>query len=390
MNVIRFSDLCANGSAKDKRVFIRADLNVPQDKQGNITEDTRIRASVPAIKAAVAAGAKVMVTSHLGRPTEGEFKPEDSLAPVARRLSELLGRDVPLLANWVDGVQVAPGQVVLLENCRLNVGEKKNKEELARKIARWDPELSITALRFSNVMVESDYADFPSFTAETRKWNLWGYIDARDGAQAVRLAHERRPDLILMDVEMPQMDGFAACRLLKANPATRPIPVIFLSALDEPDERVAGLAMGGVDFVAKPYHPAEVFARVRIHLELAGLRRSAVPTVPATPHDPEEVVAAAAMRLIDDNLGAPLTLAGIARALGTYEKRLSQAFRRHAGMTVFGYLGEARIRRGRQLLADANFVYRAAIELGHPDSNATLPQGLGFWLQRRKFEPATR
>jgi phosphoglycerate kinase len=134
MNVIRFSDLCANGSAKGKRVFIRADLNVPQDDAGNITEDTRVRASVPAIEMALKAGAAVMVTSHLGRPTEGEFKPADSLAPVAKRLGELLGRDVPLVANWVDGVKLEPGQVVLLENCRVNKGEKKNNDELARKL----------------------------------------------------------------------------------------------------------------------------------------------------------------------------------------------------------------------------------------------------------------
>ncbi|MFM7025334.1 MAG: phosphoglycerate kinase, partial [Limnohabitans sp.] len=135
MKVIRFSDLCAQGQAAGKRVFIRADLNVPQDDAGHITEDTRIRASVPCIEMALKAGAAVMVTSHLGRPTEGEFKPEDSLAPVARRLGELLGREVPLVANWVDGVQVAPGQVVLLENCRVNKGEKKCNEELSRKMA---------------------------------------------------------------------------------------------------------------------------------------------------------------------------------------------------------------------------------------------------------------
>ncbi|MFC7435186.1 phosphoglycerate kinase [Hydrogenophaga bisanensis] len=136
MKFIRFSDLCANGQAKGKRVFIRADLNVPQDDAGNITEDTRIRASVPAIQMALDAGAAVMVTSHLGRPTEGEFKPEDSLAPVAKRLGELLGREVRLVANWVDGVEVAPGELVLLENCRLNVGEKKNKPELAAKLGQ--------------------------------------------------------------------------------------------------------------------------------------------------------------------------------------------------------------------------------------------------------------
>lgn len=134
MNILRFSDLCAQGKARNQRVFIRADLNVPQDDAGNITEDTRIRASIPAVRMALDAGAAVMVTSHLGRPTEGEFKPEDSLAPVAQRMAELLGREVPLVANWVDGVQVAPGQIVLLENCRLNVGEKKTKRSWH---ARW-------------------------------------------------------------------------------------------------------------------------------------------------------------------------------------------------------------------------------------------------------------
>ncbi len=135
MNVIRFTDLIASGQVAGKRVFIRADLNVPLDDAGRITEDTRIRASVPCIQMALKAGAAVMVTSHLGRPTEGEFKPADSLGPVARRLGELLGRDVPVLTNWVDGVAVQPGQLVMLENCRVNKGEKKNSEELSRKLA---------------------------------------------------------------------------------------------------------------------------------------------------------------------------------------------------------------------------------------------------------------
>ena len=135
MKVIRFTDLVETGQVKGQRVFIRADLNVPQDDAGQITEDTRIRASVPCIRLALDAGAAVMVTSHLGRPTEGEFKPADTLAPVATRLAQLLGCDVPLVANWVDGVVVAPGQVVMLENCRVNVGEKKNSEALSRKLA---------------------------------------------------------------------------------------------------------------------------------------------------------------------------------------------------------------------------------------------------------------
>ncbi len=136
MNFIRFSDLCAQGRVQGQRVFIRADLNVPQDDAGQITEDTRIRASLACIRLALDAGAAVMVTSHLGRPTEGQFKPEDSLAPVAARLGELLGRPVPLVSHWLNGVEVQPGQMVLLENCRLNPGEKKNNTELAQKMAR--------------------------------------------------------------------------------------------------------------------------------------------------------------------------------------------------------------------------------------------------------------
>ena len=136
LNILRLSDLIAAGKLKGQRVFIRADLNVPLDDAGHITEDTRIRASLPAIRQCLEAGAAVMVTSHLGRPTEGEFKPEDSLAPVAARMAELLGRPVRLQADWVDGVAIEPGELVLLENCRLNKGEKKNKPELAQKMAQ--------------------------------------------------------------------------------------------------------------------------------------------------------------------------------------------------------------------------------------------------------------
>ena len=135
-NVKRLSDLVTTGQLQGKRVLIRADLNVPQDETGKITEETRIRASMPAIQMCLDAGAAVMVTSHLGRPTEGQFRPEDSLAPVARRIAELLNRKVALISGWVDGgFEVKLGELVLLENCRLNVGEKKNSEVLAKKIA---------------------------------------------------------------------------------------------------------------------------------------------------------------------------------------------------------------------------------------------------------------
>jgi phosphoglycerate kinase len=141
MNVLRFDQVITSGFARGKRVFIRADLNVPQASDGRITEDTRIRASVPCIRMALDAGAAVMVTSHLGRPTEGVCNATDSLAPVAKRLGELLGMEVPLVSHWVQSadaaaqVAVQPGQVVVLENCRCNVGEKKNDERLSRAMA---------------------------------------------------------------------------------------------------------------------------------------------------------------------------------------------------------------------------------------------------------------
>lgn len=133
MNFKRLSDLELSG----KRVFIRADLNVPLDGDGKISEDSRIRASLPGIKLALERGAAVMVTSHLGRPTEGEVRSQDSLAPIAARMGELLGCEVRLIQDWVDGgFTLAAGQVVLLENCRCNPGEKKNDAALAAKMAK--------------------------------------------------------------------------------------------------------------------------------------------------------------------------------------------------------------------------------------------------------------
>jgi DNA-binding response OmpR family regulator len=186
---------------------------------------------------------------------------------------------------------------------------------------------------------------------------------ALDGQQGYQRALATVPDLILLDVRMPNMDGFSACRLLKANPATERIPVIFLTAMDEPDDRVAGLVLGGVDYVSKPYTPAEVFARVRIHLDLARHAREAgggavglgdAPAGTPSRHNPGDVLVAAAMRLIGEHLAAALTLVDIARRVGTYEKRLSQVFRQRTGMTVFAYIGEERITRSRQLLSDTD------------------------------------
>ena len=189
MQILRFSDLCAQGKARGKRVFIRADLNVPLDGQGGITEDTRIRASVPCIQMALDAGAAVMVTSHLGRPVEGEFKPEDSLAGVAERLAQLLGRPVPLRSNWVDGVDVAPGEVVLLENCRVNVGEKKNSDALGRKLAALCDIFVNDAFGTAHRAEATTYGIAQYAPIACAGPLLWAEIDALGKA----LAHPQRP-----------------------------------------------------------------------------------------------------------------------------------------------------------------------------------------------------
>jgi phosphoglycerate kinase len=132
MKLLTLNDVSLNGA----RVLIRSDLNVPFNEQRQITDDTRIRASLPAIKLALEAGASVMVVSHLGRPTAGEFDEKYSLAPVARRLTELLGLEVTLAKNWLSGVATEPGQVILLENCRMNVGETSNDEALSQNMAK--------------------------------------------------------------------------------------------------------------------------------------------------------------------------------------------------------------------------------------------------------------
>jgi len=207
------------------------------------------------------------------------------------------------------------------------------------------------------ILIVDDSRDDQRILTELLRRQQYHVAVAFDGRQGYQQALATVPDLILLDVRMPMMDGFAACRLLKANRATEQIPVIFLTALGEPDERVAGLVLGGVDYVSKPYNPAEVFARVRIHLGLARQGRDAEgaaagdPAPPPVHHNPDEVMVTAAMRLIGDNLDAQLTLADIARRVGTYEKRLSHVFRQQTGMTVFAYIGEERIARGRQLLA---------------------------------------
>lgn len=183
---------------------------------------------------------------------------------------------------------------------------------------------------------------------------------AFNGLQGYQLALANRPDLILLDVRMPNMDGYTACRLLKANPVTQDIPVIFLSGADADEERIMGLSIGGVDYVSKPFSPGELAARIQVHLNLAKRQQAPAPTPdPDAPEeelesDPDAVLVNAVKRLISDNLAALPGLAEIARSVGTYREKLSQVFREQTGMTVFGFIREERIRRGEELLKDTD------------------------------------
>jgi DNA-binding response OmpR family regulator len=191
---------------------------------------------------------------------------------------------------------------------------------------------------------------------------------AFNGLQGYQLALANLPDLILLDVRMPNMDGYTACRLLKANPVTQDIPVIFLSGADADEERIMGLSIGGVDYVSKPFSPGELAARIQVHLNLArrvndrGLQASndaeagtAAGAAGSGPdNDPDAVIVAAVKRLIADNLATLPGLAEIARSVGTYREKLSQIFREQTGMTVFAFIREARIRRGEELLRDTD------------------------------------
>ncbi|MDN0081825.1 response regulator [Crenobacter sp. SG2305] len=176
---------------------------------------------------------------------------------------------------------------------------------------------------------------------------------AFDGLQGYQRAQTLRPDLILMDVRMPKADGFSACRLLKANPQTRDIPVVFLSAAASPEERLTGLSIGGVDYVTKPFLAEEVLARVRIHLQLAS-RHMDTQEGAAEALDPDEVLLQAGIALIRSRLGETLTVDEIATRVGSYGKKLSAVFRERTGLTVFAFLREERLKTGRRWLADTD------------------------------------
>lgn len=192
-------------------------------------------------------------------------------------------------------------------------------------------------------------------------WRLSLASEARQGLQR---ALALRPDLIVLDVRMPHMDGFTLCRLLREAPATRDTPIIFLTSAGSLEERLEGLEMGDVDYVLKPFETAEVMARIRIHLQLSRTGQpQGVLDNPLEPVDEEVVILQAAMRLIAQNLADLPSLAEIARKVGTHDKRLSAIFRQHLQTTVFAYIREARLRRGQELLADSGMSVQDIAEL---------------------------
>jgi len=207
----------------------------------------------------------------------------------------------------------------------------------------------------SRILIVDDSAEEQRLLIELLRSHQIVPTMAFDGQQGYQRALVTKPDLILLDVRMPKMDGFASCRMLKADPITRDIPVIFLTAADAPEERVKGLTLGGVDYVSKPFTPDEVLARIRIHIDLARRTRADQPQpCPTPPRNPDEVMVTAVIRLISEQLVSPPTLVDIARKVGTYEKKLTQIFREQTGLTVFAFIREERIRRARQLLAETD------------------------------------
>lgn len=179
---------------------------------------------------------------------------------------------------------------------------------------------------------------------------------AFDGAKGYRQAELLQPGLILLDVRMPVMDGFATCRLLKENPKTRFIPVIFLSAASDISERLKGFAVGGVDYICKPFHEQEVLARVGVHLELVPrtMQEDADAVEAAEPRNSDAFLVSAAQKILRQLISEPPTLEGLARELGTNRRRINEAFQACCGLPVFGWLREERLRQAHYLLGSTD------------------------------------
>lgn len=210
-----------------------------------------------------------------------------------------------------------------------------------------------------NILIVDDSTFEQRMLAELLSEQPYRFTAAYNGYQGYQLALATHPDLILLDVRMPEMDGYTACRLLKANPETENIPVIFLSGADAVDERVKGLQVGGVDYIAKPFTPAELAARIHIHLGLVRRHDQSPPAAEETDSKPPQqhpdmVFVNAVKQLILDNLGDLPNLSEIARSVGTYREKLTLMFREQTGMTVFAFIREARIARGVELLQQTN------------------------------------
>ena len=206
----------------------------------------------------------------------------------------------------------------------------------------------------SRILVVDDSAFEQRVLAELLGEHDHVVLSAYNGHQGYELANSARPDLILLDVRMPYVDGFATCRLLKANPDTADIPVIFVSGADAEEEKVMGLSVGGVDFVTKPFSGAELAARIQVHLRLARRDEPAPAPAAAAPdiRHPDDVMVLAARHLIDADLANVPTLDEIAERVGTYREKLTQLFREQMGCTVFAYLRDQRIARGGTLLRE--------------------------------------
>lgn len=203
------------------------------------------------------------------------------------------------------------------------------------------------------ILLVDDSPDELRLLSEILRAGRFRLIVASDGRKGYQRAVSHQPDLILMDVVMPNLDGFTACRLLKADPATAHIPVIFLTSKNAPDERLLGFRLGGVDYVSKPFLAEEVTARIHVHLK----RRPPALVTHATSNSvkarlPDEVLAQAAVRLIQDQLESLPPLPELAHMVGTHEKKLGEIFRSHFSMTVSTFIGEERIRMARKLLEE--------------------------------------
>ncbi|MBN3816398.1 response regulator [Paraburkholderia sp. Se-20369] len=205
----------------------------------------------------------------------------------------------------------------------------------------------------AHILVVDDRPDELRYLIEILRIARCRISVAFDGLQAYNRAQAIAPDLILMDVRMPRMDGFVACRLLSSAPSTQGIPIIFLTSLGDLEDRIEGLEIGAIDYIIKPFEPAEVFARIRNHLKKAG-RSRAHEHLPVLPNSPGALLVRAASAILLRDLRNPPALDDLAKLVGTYEKRLSRAFRDNLGQTVFEYLRDTRLRTAQRFLADTS------------------------------------